>query len=422
MPLSQAARLLAEARAALAASAEGEARLATALTTARAEADKGAEHAARAACFEREAGALRGALEAEAARRARADADAAALRRALERENTRAEDLAQRSSEGEAAAAVARVDAAAARTACEGALEGEAAAVASLASLSRAMAEAKRAAAMEARAEQREREARRLEEAAAAVVAAVADAEAEAEADARAGACVDDGDADESLQTLNVPTPAEVTSPADVCAPPPSSEAPAAIVGTITAPALNPSTAEDAADIRIVECTLSAAPVPAAERLVRDAVDAAAPASSLLLKKTELCDAAAQTPAHASVQTDCANADADADEVDEGVEAARGEDGDDVQEEPQRPSTPPPQPSSPPASAALPPPNDAFAAERHRLEVQAYAYYCRWVVELQRQHPDVDIPPYRSPYDEPGALHAVTTAAPMVAADGAALP
>ena len=420
MPLSQAARLLAEARAALAASAEGEARLATALTTARAEADKGAEHAARAACFEREAGALRGALEAEAARRARADADAAALRRALERENTRAEDLAQRSSEGEAAAAVARVDAAAARTACEGALEGEAAAVASLASLSRAMAEAKRAAAMEARAEQREREARRLEEAAAAVVAAGADAEAEA--DARAGACVDDGDADESLQTLNVPTPAEVTSPADVCAPPPSSEAPAAIVGTITAPALNPSTAEDAADIRIVECTLSAAPVPAAERLVRDAVDAAAPASSLLLKKTELCDAAAQTPAHASVQTDCANADADADEVDEGVEAARGEDGDDVQEEPQRPSTPPPQPSSPPASAALPPPNDAFAAERHRLEVQAYAYYCRWVVELQRQHPDVDIPPYRSPYDEPGALHAVTTAAPMVAADGAALP
>ena len=65
---------------------------------------------------------------------------------------------------------------------------------------------------------------------------------------------------------------------------------------------------------------------------------------------------------------------------------------------------------------------DAFAAERHRLEVQAYAYYCRWVVELQRQHPDVDLPPYRSPYAAPGALHAGTTAAPMVAADGAALP
>lgn len=43
---------------------------------------------------------------------------------------------------------------------------------------------------------------------------------------------------------------------------------------------------------------------------------------------------------------------------------------------------------------------DAFAAERHRLEVHAYATYCRWVVELQRRGPaDVQVPPYVSPYD-----------------------
>ena len=43
---------------------------------------------------------------------------------------------------------------------------------------------------------------------------------------------------------------------------------------------------------------------------------------------------------------------------------------------------------------------DAFAAERHRLEVHAYANYCRWVVELQRRGPaDVQVPPYVSPYD-----------------------